>query len=183
LLSGTETDTVCDWSRDGKYLLYSTGGNGLDTELWALPMEGERKPFLAVQHASTQYGARLSPDGHWLAYESNESGTVQLYIVPFRGGQGKWQVTSQGSSGPAWTKDGRELFYIDPGFNLFVMSFKEVDGAPQLGAPQQIPITTSAPTVFYDISPDGEKILIDNVAQQVSPSVTVVTNFAAGLKK
>jgi hypothetical protein len=72
---------------------------------------------------------------------------------------------------------------MDPGFNLFAISFKEVNGAPQLGPPQQIPVTTSAPTVFFDISPDGKKILIDNVAQQVNPSVTVVTNFTTGLKK
>jgi hypothetical protein len=72
---------------------------------------------------------------------------------------------------------------MDPGFNLFAISFKEVNGAPQLGPPQQIPVTTSAPTVFFDISPDGKKILIDNVAQQVNPSVTVVTNFTTGPKK
>ena len=183
LLSNDQADTVEDWSRDGKYLLFSHGGMGLDSQLWAVPLEGDRKPWMVVPHAAVLYGARLSPDGHWLAYESNESGTVQLYIVPFRGGQGKWQVTSNGSSGPAWTGDGKELFYMDPGFNLFVVSVKEVDGAPQLGTPQQIPITTSAPQVFYDIAPDGKKILIDNVAQQVSPSVTVVTNFTAGLKR
>lgn len=183
LLENDQADTAEDWSPDGKYLLYSHGTNGLDAQLWAIALEGEHKPWMVVAHAAVLYGARLSPDGKWLAYESNESGTVQLYIVPFRGGQGKWQVTSQGSSGPAWTKDGKELFYMDPGFNLYAISFKEVDGAPQLGAPQQIPITTSAPTVFYDISPDGKKILIDNVAQQVSPSVTIVTNFAASLKK
>jgi eukaryotic-like serine/threonine-protein kinase len=183
LLENDEADSLEDWSPDGKYLLYSHGTNGMDTQLWAVALEGERKPWMVVAHAAVLYGARLSPDGKWLAYESNESGTVQLYIVPFRGGQGKWQVTSQGSSGPAWTRNGKELFYMDPGFNLYVISFKEVEGAPQLGAPQQIPITTSAPTVFYDISPDGKKILIDHVAQQVSPSVTVVTNFAGSLKK
>ena len=183
LLENDQADTVEDWSPDGKYLLYSHGTNGMDTQLWAVALEGERKPWMVVAHAAVLYGARLSPDGKWLAYESNESGTVQLYIVPFRGGQGKWQVTSQGSSGPAWTRNGKELFYMDPGFNLYVISFKEVEGAPQLGAPQQIPITTSAPTVFFDVSPDGKKILIDNVAQQVSPSVTVVTNFAGSVKK
>jgi eukaryotic-like serine/threonine-protein kinase len=182
LLENDQADSVEDWSPDGKYLLYSHGTNGMDTQLWAVALEGERKPWMVVAHAAVLYGARLSPDGKWLAYESNESGTVQLYIVPFRGGQGKWQVTSQGSSGPAWTRNGKELFYMDPGFNLYVISFKEVEGAPQLGAPQQIPITTSAPTVFFDISPDGKKILIDHVAQQVSPSVTVVTNFAGSLK-
>jgi eukaryotic-like serine/threonine-protein kinase len=183
LLENDQADSVEDWSPDGKYLLYSHGTNSMDTQLWAVALEGERKPWMVVAHAAVLYGARLSPDGKWLAYESNESGTVQLYIVPFRGGQGKWQVTSQGSSGPAWTRNGKELFYMDPGFNLYVIAFKEVEGAPQLGPPHQIPITTSAPTVFFDISPDGKKILIDNVAQQVSPSVTVVTNFAGSLKK
>ncbi len=183
LLSDDQADTAADWSHDGKYLLYSHGGMGLDSQLWAVPIEGERKPWMVVAHAAVLYGARISPDGHWLAYESNDSGTVQLYIVPFRGGQGKWQVTSGGSSIPAWTGDGKELFYLDPGFNLFALSFKEVNGAPELGVPRQIPVTTSAPTVFFDVSPDGKKILIDNVAQQVSPSVTVVTNFASGLKK
>ncbi|HKU24683.1 MAG TPA: hypothetical protein VJQ54_04375, partial [Candidatus Sulfotelmatobacter sp.] len=183
VLGDDQTDTLTDWTRDGKYLLYSHGGMSLDSELWALPLQGERKPFMVVPHAAVLYGARVSPDGHWLAYESNESGTVQLYIVPFPSGQGKWQVTSKGSSIPAWTRDGKELFYMDPGFNLFAVSFKEVNGAPQLGPPEQIPVTTSAPSVFFDISPDGKKILIDNVAQQVNPSVTVVTNFTAGLKK
>lgn len=183
VLGDDQADTLTDWTRDGKYLLYSHGGMMLDSELWALPLQGERQPFMVVPHAAVLYGARVSPDGHWLAYESNESGTVQLYIVPFPSGQGKWQVTSKGSSIPAWTRDGKELFYMDPGFNLFAVSFKEVNGAPQLGSPQQIPVTTSAPSVFFDISPDGKKILIDNVAQQVNPSVTVVTNFTAGLKK
>jgi len=183
LLADDQADTIEDWSQDGKYLLYSHGSNGIDAQLWAVPLEGERKPWMILTHAAILYGAHISPDGHWLAYESNESGTVQLYVIPFRGGQGKWQVTSNGSSGPAWTRDGKELFYMDPGFNLYVVPVKEVDNALQLGAAQQIPITTSAPTMFYDIFPDGKKILIDNVAQQVSPSVTVVTNFTAGLKK
>ena len=103
LLSNDQADTVEDWTRDGKYLLYSRGSNGIDTQLWAVPLEGERKPWMLVPHAAVLYGAHTSPDGHWLAYESNESGTVQLYIIPFPGGQGKWQVTSNGSSGPAWT--------------------------------------------------------------------------------
>lgn len=183
VLSGVEAQSADDWSRDGKYLLYSVGSNSLDGELWALPLEGGQKPWMLMQHSATLYGAQLSPDGHWLAYESNESGTVQLYIVPFRGGQGKWQVTSAGASLPRWSRDGRELFYMDPAFNLYIVPVKEVDGAPQLGSPQVIPVKASAPNVFFDISPDGKKILIDNVAQQVNPSVTVVTNFTAGLKK
>jgi serine/threonine protein kinase len=171
-----------DWSRDGKCVLYSRGG-GIDAEVWALPLEGDRKPWLVVSHATVLYGAHLSPDGHWLAYSSNESSTVEVYVVPFRGGQGKWQVSAHGGGGPQWSKDGRELYYMDPAYNLYAMPVKEVGGALQFGAAQTLVSNWSAPQVIYDVTPDGKKILLDRVSQQVNQSVTVVTNFTAGLNK
>ena len=171
-----------DWSRDGKYLLYSRGG-GIDAELWALPLEGERKPWLVLAHASVRFSAQLSPDMRWLAYSSNESGVVELYVVPFRGGQGKWQLSAHGGGRPKWSRDGKELYYMDPTYNLFTVPVKDVGGALQFGTPQRLVSNWSAPQVFYDVTPDGKKILLDRVAQQVSQSITIVTNFTAGLKK
>jgi serine/threonine protein kinase len=173
-----------DWSRDGKYLLYSRGG-GIDAELWTLPLEGERKPWLVIPHAAVQFSSRLSPDGRWLAYSSNESGVVELYVVPFRGGQGKWQLTALGGVQPKWGRDGRQLYFMDPSYNLFTVPVKDVGNALQFGPPQRLVSSSSwsAPQVFYDVTPDGKKILLNRVAQQVSQSITVVTNFTAGLKK
>ena len=171
-----------DWSRDGKYLIYSRGG-GIDAEIWALPLEGDRKPFLVVAHAAVLQGSKLSPDGRWLAYSSNESGTVELYVIPFHGGQGRWQVSPHGGSAPKWSKDGKELYYLDPAFSLFVVPVKQVGDALQFGAAQTLVSSWSAPQVFYDITPDGKKILFDRVAQQVNQSFTVVSNFTAELKK
>ena len=181
LLTVTDQPALDDWSRDGKYLLYSRPITGLaGRQEWALPLEGERKPSLLLERGAS---GNLSPDGHWLAYTSRESGTIQVFVVPFGGGQGKWQVSANGGTRPQWSQDGKELFYMDLTYDLLAVPVKNAGGAPQFGAPQTLVKTWSAPQVFYDVSPDGKKILLDRVEQQVSQSVTVVTNFAAGLKK
>ncbi len=173
-----------DWSRDGKYLIYVRGAIG-SGEIWALPLEGERKPQLVVPRAvnATTREARLSPDGHWLAYTSTESGGPQVYVTAFGGGQGKWQVSVNGGTVPQWSKDGKELYYMDTTYSLYAVPVTNTGGALQFGAPQQLISNWSAPQVFYDVSPDGKKILLDRISQQVNQSVTVVTNFAEGLKK
>jgi eukaryotic-like serine/threonine-protein kinase len=184
LLTDDQVTTPTDWSQDNKYLLYSRGG-GIDSQVWALPLQGERKPQLVAAHAAATLAnrARLSPDGLWFTYASSESGGVEVYVVAFGGGQGKWQVSAHGGAQPEWSKDGKELYYMDPTYNLFAVPVKEVGGALQFGAAQQIVTNWSSPQVFYDVAPDGKKILLDRVAQQVSQSVTVVTNFTAELKK
>ncbi len=184
LLTDQQIFIPCDWSRDGKYLIYSLGPVG-SSDIWALPLEGDRKPVMLIQHAGNTGAsfARLSPDGRWLAYMSNESGGQQIYVVAFGKGQGKWQVSVNGGSQPQWSKDGKELYYIDPTYNLFAVPVKEVNGALQFGNAQLLVSNWSAPQVFFDVAPDGKKILFDRISQQVSQSISVVTNFPAALKK
>jgi len=183
LLTDEQILTPSDWSRDGKFIVYDRGPAG-DQEIWVLPLEGERKPLKLVAHANSGSGAgRLSPDGHWLAYMSNESGTLQVYVVGFDGAQGKWQISVNGGGRPSWSNDGKELYYLDMTYNLFAVPVKEVGGALQFGTAQTLVTNWSAPQVFYDVFPGGKKILLDRISQQVSQSVTVVTNFPAGLKK
>jgi serine/threonine protein kinase len=183
LLTDVQIITPTDWSQDGKFIIYDRGPLG-GQDVWALPLEGDRKPFMVVSHPNSGSGAaRLSPDGHWLAYMSNESGSLQVYVIAFGGGQGKWQVSVSGGGRPQWSRDGKELYYLDLTYNLFAVPVKEVSGALQFGSAQTLVQNWSAPQVFYDVSPDGKKILLDRITQQVSQSVTVVTNFTAGLKK
>jgi Tol biopolymer transport system component len=106
-----------------------------------------------------------------------------VYVVAFGGGQGKWQVSANGGAMPQWSKDGKELYYIDSTFNILAVPVKNGSGILQFGAAQTLVSNYSAPQVIYNVAPDGKKILIDRVAQQVSQSVTVVTNFTAELKK
>ncbi len=170
-----------DWSRDGKYLLYSLPVPGSPLrQIFALPLEGERKPSSVVERGA--FG-KLSPDGRWLAYQSAESGRLEIYVLPFGGGQGKWQVSANGGHLPQWSTDGKQLYYMDLTYNLFSVPVKNTGGSLQFGVAEKLISNWSAPQVFYDVSPDGKKFLLDRVAQQVSQSVTVVTNFTAGLKK
>ncbi len=116
LLSDDQVANATDWSRDGKYLLYARGPSGNYWEIWALPLEGERKPWLVVPRSapgSYAYEGHLSPDGRWLAYASAESGNPEVYVTAFRGGQGKWQVSTNGGHRPQWSRDGKELYYFN----------------------------------------------------------------------
>jgi len=183
LLTDTQIMTPTDCSRDGKFIIYDRGPMGTQ-EIWALPLEGERKPRVIVAHPNSGNGqARLSPNGRWLAYMSNESGSLQIYVVAFGAGQGKWQVSVNGGGEPEWSKDGKALYYLDQTYNIFAVPVKEVDGALQFGRAETLVTNWSAPQVFYDVAPDDRKILLDRISQQVSQSVTVVTNFASSLKK
>jgi Tol biopolymer transport system component len=187
LLTDDQVTLASDWSPDGKYLLYSRGPSGSNWEVWGLPLEGERKPWLIVPHAANSSSgmASLSPDGHWLAYTSNESGSGQIYVVAFRGGQGKWQVSTGDGLSPHWSRDGKELYYFNTVTRtVFAVPVKESNGALQFGAGQALATNpASQGAAVYDVSPDSKKILLNMVSQQVSQSVTVVTNFAARLKK
>ncbi len=175
-----QTIYVNDWSRDGKTLIYQRGPGG-GREILALPLEGEPKARMLVSNGSV---GRLSPDGRWLAYQSIESGLPEIFVVAADGGQGKWQVSPNGAQLPRWSHDGKELLYFDLPSNIVSVPVKEVGGALQFGAPQiLVPRWTILTVPFFDISNDGQKLLLERLSQQVSQSVTVVTNFTEGLTK
>jgi eukaryotic-like serine/threonine-protein kinase len=186
LLDGERPIVPGDWSADGKYLLYSLGPFfGNDAEIWALPLFGDRKPFVVVPHGASSYGGagRLSPDGRWLAYASVESGQTEVYVVPFRGGQGKWQVSQSGGDRPLWGKDGKSLYYADLNYTVFAVPVKPLNDTLQFGTAEQLVSNLSSQIFFYDVAPDGKKILLNVISQQVNQSITVVTNWAEELKK
>jgi hypothetical protein len=146
-------------------------------------MEG-RKPFPLVSHAANLAAVfgELSPDGRWLTYTSTESGAPEVYVAAFRG-QGKWQISANGGHNSKWSADGKELYYLDPSFNLLTVPVTAAGDALRFGPPQKLVDRWSSPNIFYDVTADGKKILLDRISQQVNQSVTVVTNYAAGLKK
>ncbi len=186
LLTDDQVTVASNWSADGKTLLYSRGPAGSNWEIWALPLEGERKPRLLIPHSGNSFSAMgyLSPNGRWLAYASSESGTAEVYVVAYGGGQGKWQVSTNEGSQPRWSKDGKELYFAnDISRVLSAVPVKETNGALQFGAAQSLVTTPATQQFIYDVSPDGKKILLNVVSQQVSQSVTVVTNFPEALKK
>ena len=172
-----------DWSRYGRYILFNQG-----PEIWFLTLpEMKSDPFLKT--SSTLKNGRFSPDGKWVAYASNESGKWEVYVTSFPVAQGKWQVSSGGGEQPRWRGDGRELFYISSDGK--VMSEPVTEGANfDVGAPvplfQANPRETVATSelLFYDVSRDGQRFLINTEVKQteVEP-MTVVLNWAAKLNK
>jgi serine/threonine protein kinase/Tol biopolymer transport system component len=177
LVTGDSQFVATDWSRDGKYIFYWSGSDDA-LGAWVLPLDGDRQPRKVLERGSQP---ALSPDGHWLAYASTESGGTEVYVVGYGGAQGKWQVSVRGGQGPVWSADGKQLYYLDPSFNLLSVPVKSVGGALQFSAAQTLVTTWSAPNVFYSVTPDGKRFLMDNAPQQVSQTVTVVSNFTAAL--
>jgi eukaryotic-like serine/threonine-protein kinase len=124
LLLGGEGNKEPDrWSADGRYIIYDNIGNkATGTDVWALPTFGDRKPFPVVQTPATDFYGNLSPDGKWAAYESDESGRGEIYVVPFPGPGGKWQISTGGGIAPVWPP-GNELFYETADAKLVAVEF------------------------------------------------------------
>ena len=114
LLVTSRGKSPLDWSRDGRFLLYSTQDPKTRSDLWALPLTSERKPFAVLQSSFDEIEGQFSPEGRWLAYASNESGRYEIYVLTFPEAGGKWQVTTAGGVQPRWRPDGQELFYVAP---------------------------------------------------------------------
>ena len=169
-----------DWSRDGKTLIYSSGLRNGDQITWALSLDGERKPRLVLEHASD---GTLSPNGRWLAY-ALFSGQSEVYVMAYGDGQGKWQVSPNGGQVPQWSKDGKELYYLDSTQSIVAVPVRELGNTLEFEAGQTLASQwTGLNTPFYGIFPDGQKLLTERVTQQVGQPLTVVTNFTAQLRK
>ncbi len=107
LTTSNDSDTPYSWSPDGKLLAFGKGNQAI----WILPLEGDRKPQPFLETSSFAASPQFSPDGHWLAYISEESGGLQVYVQPYPGPGGKWQVSTAGGNFPQWNPNSRELFY------------------------------------------------------------------------
>ena len=114
LIEGEQNNWPMSWSDDGRFLAYGTPSEAdLGADVWVLPVNGGREPHALLNTSAAEQRADLSPNGRWIAYESNESGEVwEVYVRPFPEGPGKWQLSSTGGGQPKWSADGREVFYL-----------------------------------------------------------------------
>ena len=172
-----------DWSRDGKYVLVRKAN-----ELWYLSWpERVAKPLLKAKW--TVRNAQFSPDGRWMAYASNETGSMEIYVSPFLSANGKWQVSSAGGQEPRWRQDGRELFYLSPEGKM--MAVAVTTGASfEAGSPVALfqthrPQPVATLDVFsYDVSGDGQRFLIaTKIDEPSSAPLSVVLNWSSEMEK
>ena len=178
-----------DWSRDGRWLLYTQSRSDWTQQMWTLPITGEQKPNPFVHSQSSEKEGQFSPDGRWVAYASNESGRWQVYVAPFPGPGGKYQVSTNGGQQPRWRRDGKELFFLSPDKKLMAVPVK-VDAAFEFGEPAVLFQTRareplSSEEIFtYDVSPDGQRFLINvNLEQADSRPVSIVLNWSEELRR
>jgi serine/threonine protein kinase/Tol biopolymer transport system component len=175
-------------SSDGRYIAFQFFGSKANaSDVWALPMFGDRKPFPVVNTPFNEVDPAISPDGKWVAYLSNETGQYEVYIKPFPSGEGKWQVSTTGSRGLAvWRRDGKELYFLSLGGKLTAVEVREKGASLELGMPQELfqANTFHITGTPFAASADGKRFLINGTtAQAASQPLTLVTNWTAELKK
>jgi eukaryotic-like serine/threonine-protein kinase len=185
----TEIKIPSSWSRDGRFLLYTTANvpnTGFD--MWVLPLEDDRKPALLLGTEFNERDGSFSPDTRWIAYDSNESGRYEIYVRPFNAsgpslGAGKWQVSKDGGTQPRWRADGKELIFRAANGSPVAV---EVDGSSpafQPGIPKQLFAAFGNNT--WDVTTDGKRFFMAVPPKQTATDepITVVLNWQADLKK
>jgi Tol biopolymer transport system component/predicted Ser/Thr protein kinase len=189
------------WSRDGRFLLFYFSPNPqTGSDLWVLPLEGDRKPVpLLVTPFNELYGV-FSPDARWIAYTSNESGRYEVYVRPFLAsgpsgapalGEGKWQVSRDGGAMQKWTADGKQIIFSSTFTESLATGRMAVDvkangSSFEAGVPQRLFRAPQVPSDFsWDVTGDGKRFLL--AAPQGQPTgpvpITVILNWPSLLKK
>ncbi|MGH9409878.1 MAG: protein kinase domain-containing protein [Vicinamibacterales bacterium] len=177
---------VSDWSPDGRYLLYTArGGDNRGWDIWALPMEGDHKPIPIVRTQFNELWATFSPDGKYIAYQSNESGRYEIYVQEFPEARNKWQISANGGLEPYWNRNGRELFYRS---GASIMAVPVTPGPPFVaGTPAalfQTRFSESTVRGLYRPWPDGQRFLVLAArAAQTDVPATVVLNWSSALRQ
>ena len=179
-----------DWSPDGRFVLYENSDPPPAKkwgDLWAVPVDWDRKPFPVVASPSFQeQNGQFSPaDGKWIAYESDESGQVEIYLQPFRGPGSKTKVSTKGGAQVRWRGDGKELFYIALDERLMAVPIRLPSGGENVdvGTPVPLFVTRVGGSVQsplpsqYVVSPDGQRFLMSTVAPEATSPITVILNW------
>ena len=196
LLVTPENKAPQDFSPDGRTLLYTTLTQKTGTDLWALPLDGDKKPFPVLQSAFDEMDAQFSPDGHWIAYESNQSGQSEIFVRPFPQSRGQWQVSTAGGTQPRWRADGKELFYVARDGRLMATPIAPTadgqaltPGAPaalfalRLASGTNVTIGTYSGRPQYAVARDGRFLVNVAVDAETTPPIAIVLNWDAQFKK
>jgi dipeptidyl aminopeptidase/acylaminoacyl peptidase len=183
LQSDREAGPPSDWSRDGQFILSTRQGNG-NEGIWALQLDGKSDAFAVVDTPFNEANGQFSPDGRWVAYQSNESGQVEIYVHRFPGPGRRWKVSSNGGVQVRWRDDGNELYYLAPDNRIMAVPIQlgSTDDSVDVRAP--VPLfavrlrgdARSSYAGSYSVSRDGQRFLVDTMPDLTVP-ITVLLNW------
>ena len=172
---------------EGKYLTYLWGDGATMVSLWIMPVDGSAKPVAIIRPPSPKSnlnGYRVSPDGHWVAYVSDESGQNEIYLTSFPDAKGKWKVSGNGGAYPAWTANSRELFFNNLTDQIYACTVTPKSDDVEIGTPRGL-FHVSMPGIGtgYDVSPDGQRFMVNKAEGESSAPLKIISNWPAELKK
>ena len=182
----SDVNSPTDWSPDGRYLLCERFVGGA-SQIWVVDLEGKEpsRPFGATSGApDLQSSGQFSPDGKWMALVSSVTGP-QVYIVPFKGGGGKWEVSTDGGRWPRWRRDGKELYFVSNRNEMMAVRITEKGSGLEIGKPERLFAYRPALRIFragminYDVAVDGKRFLLDIAADENTRPLTLVTNWSS----
>lgn len=186
LLKTTQPLSPTDWSPDGRFILFSQYNPKTSEDIWLLPLTGDRKPVPVLQTEFFEGAGKFSPDGHWIAYVSDESGRGEVYVRSFNEAApgatvGKWPVSTAGGFQPQWRRDGKELFYLATDSKLMAVPVKT---GSTFEARVPVALFNPGEDSQYAVSPEGGRFLISRVIERRPPGpVNICLNCLAALKK
>ncbi len=190
LLTSEHTQVASCWSPDGQTLAFEQTESGTGFDIWILRLGGpsagsgesrKAEPFLTTRF--NEIAPHFSPDGRWLAYASDESGRYEVYVQPYPGPGGKWQISTEGGTEPVWAHNG-ELFYRN-GEKMMVV---ETTTRPSFSAGNPKALFEGRYANYqslpdYDVTGDGQRFLFLKAGEEARPEINVVLNWTEELKQ
>jgi Tol biopolymer transport system component len=178
------------WSLDGRFIVYDDH-TAQKQDLWIIPMAGDHKPIPFLATPDDEADANFSPDTRWIAYSSDESGRREVYVQGFvpdhvpAAGITKRQISTAGGAKPRWRRDGKEMYYIASDGKMMAVPVKSTATTFEVGVAVPLFATRTRGYTPYDVAPDGRFLIntATDAATANSAPITVVLNWAAGLKK
>lgn len=184
VLNSAQDSVVQDWSPDGRFMSFLSFDPQSGSDIWMLPLQGDRKPFVFVKTGFDERRGMFSRDGHWVAYHSNESGRYEVYVRPFPGPGAQRQISTAGGLYPLWGYGDKELYYVAADGTLMASSVSIAGEALELGRPLTLfrtriygGGTEIAAGLNYDITRDG-RFLINTVLDDAGATpITLIQNW------